>query len=92
MKRCYNCGNTKEIHLFYRNRAKKDGYRDDCKDCYNAYMKKWNKENPDKHSQYNTIWRDKNKEKQLELTKLWQHKNIERHRANKRKSQANLMI
>ena len=38
-KTCRTCGETKPVSQFYARKDKKDGYRNDCKDCQNARVK-----------------------------------------------------
>lgn len=39
MKRCYKCGRVLPVTQFYKNKSKKDGYGDICKECDCAYHK-----------------------------------------------------
>lgn len=43
-KRCYVCKQVKSIDSFVRNRTKRDGYKDECKACTNAYRKAYRTE------------------------------------------------
>ena len=52
-KICSKCKSVKDISMFYRNKAKKDGRQTHCKECHNEVTKKWRKANPDKYSTYN---------------------------------------
>ncbi len=47
-KRCFLCKNHKTIDNFYKNRAQKDGYACDCKECHGIAIKKWRDKNPDR--------------------------------------------
>lgn len=38
-KRCYRCGRVLPVTQFYKNKSKKDGYGDICKECDCAYHK-----------------------------------------------------
>lgn len=40
MKKCNKCGRELPLSEFYRNRSRKDGYMDRCKDCHNEDVKK----------------------------------------------------
>jgi len=39
IKICHKCGEEKSLAEFPSDKSKKDGRRNDCKDCFNAYMK-----------------------------------------------------
>ena len=44
MKRCWSCGKTKELDLFYKNKTRKDGYSYECKDCTKIFHKNYRKQ------------------------------------------------
>lgn len=77
MKKCYCCKNTKPFIDFYKNKAKKDGYRSECKDCHKAASLKWAKEHPEKHNKQNKDWVNNNPEKRQETLKKWRQQNPE---------------
>ena len=52
-KTCSKCKTVKNISMFYRNKAKKDGRQTHCKECHNEVTMAWRKANPDKYSTYN---------------------------------------
>ena len=52
-KQCSKCKSIKDISMFYRNKAKKDGRQTHCKECHNEVTMAWRKANPDKYSKYN---------------------------------------
>lgn len=43
-KICKDCNTEKNINQFYKNKTKKDGYNNDCKECYIKKRKKYQKE------------------------------------------------
>ena len=45
MKRCYNCGQTKENSFFAKNKSRKDGLQSKCRDCDNRRNREYFKEN-----------------------------------------------
>ena len=48
IKKCKECGDTKTIYLFVKNKNSKDGYTSNCKLC----RKKYNKKDPKKSREY----------------------------------------
>ena len=61
---CTKCKIVKDISMFYRNKAKKDGRQSHCKMCHNEITIKWRNNNPDKYSKYNCNHR-RNKEMKI---------------------------
>jgi hypothetical protein len=49
VKICNTCGNEKELELFAKGKAYKDGYRNICKRCHTDKMIKYYKDNPQKN-------------------------------------------
>lgn len=45
MKHCYKCKQTKKRDLFNKNKWKKDGLADECRECNVSKLKKWTQEN-----------------------------------------------
>jgi hypothetical protein len=41
MKKCYKCGIEKSYSYFNKNKSKKDGYSDECRDCTKEYNKEY---------------------------------------------------
>jgi hypothetical protein len=82
IKICTQCGVEKEISEFNKDKSRKDGLVNQCKDCQKKYLKKYYllnitkfKEkaqiNKDKISIYQKEWREKNKEKISNDFKNW---------------------
>jgi hypothetical protein len=46
MKHCYGCKQDKPAEAFHRNRRRKDGLNDECKDCRRALDKRKQKGRP----------------------------------------------
>lgn len=40
-KRCYECGEVKQVSLFYKDRSRRDGFESKCKSCRKAYYKSY---------------------------------------------------
>ena len=89
MKYCNVCKKLKPINQFYRNKSIPNGYRHDCKDCFNAYQKRWNEINPSLHRKYDALWQQRNPGKVREKAIRWKENNRERWRANKRRQEKN---
>lgn len=53
MKKCGKCGETKARSEFHKNRTKKDGLRNMCKDCSTGYQRQYYKRKPKKYNQHN---------------------------------------
>ncbi len=65
---CKKCNTSKELLLFVKDKGSKNGYRNECKVCYNERMNKYrrgNKEWREKASRYQRKRRKENPEIQL---------------------------
>ena len=51
VKRCSKCKKEKPITEFYKNRVRKDGYKQYCKVCCSILDKEYRKQNPEKYRQ-----------------------------------------
>ena len=60
IKRCIKCGEEKESKEFPKRKLSKDGFRNDCKKCYNKQKKEWAENNPEKYKEYGIKWRKNN--------------------------------
>jgi hypothetical protein len=63
MKKCYRCGEEKEITEFYKDKSRKDGLCNRCKDCSRELDKSDTKKESDKR------WKMNNKEKVSQIRK-----------------------
>lgn len=61
MKKCSSCGETKEITDFYKNRSRKDGLQNQCKDCSKKTNKKWMDKNRERIRDYQRDYHAKTK-------------------------------
>lgn len=50
-KKCYTCGETKEITEFNKNKNRKDGLNSICRECSKARSKKYYAENREHHKE-----------------------------------------
>ncbi len=82
MKVCTKCKLEKEFSEFYKRENSKDGYRNECKDCYKKNSKEYSKEyhskNRDIRLKNQKIYYLNNKEKILEKTILYYYNNREK--------------
>lgn len=79
-KACSKCKRVLSINSFHRNRCKKSGRADWCKDCQNEYGKKWRANNKEKIYETNKKWRINNKEKYNETCRIAMKKYRENNR------------
>jgi len=64
MKKCSNCGETKELSEFNKNKYT-------CRCCDKEYRKKYYKNNKDKIKEYHKKWRENNRDKYNKSKKKW---------------------
>lgn len=93
MKNCCACGENRDVSLFNRNRAAKDGLQSRCRDCQKAYQKKWVDDNRDHVNAYNlrkyyNMTPDQ-RAKFDEARKRWEARNPESRRKSAAKYAAN---
>lgn len=61
MKTCSKCKAEKAFSEFHKNRSRKDGLRDECKDCLAACRKeKYREENPNARNRIDKLWQKDN--------------------------------
>ncbi len=46
MKKCFKCGETKELSMFHKHKGMKDGHLNKCSACVLLNVKTWRKDNP----------------------------------------------
>lgn len=78
-KFCIKCGIEKDISLFDKRKTSKDGYRNDCKDCFREYRRIWSVKNY-----------KKNKEILKEKAKIWRQNNPDKVKEQNRKSRESI--
>jgi len=61
MRQCYKCKETKQIDSFYKNKTKKGGYQNICKECHKKMIIENQKANPKKTKEINRRSRIKTK-------------------------------
>jgi 5-methylcytosine-specific restriction endonuclease McrA len=74
-KHCHKCNTTKHLSEFPKNRARKDGYNSQCKDCKNANSKRDREARPEHYKIINKKHRDNNLTYYREYGKKWRREN-----------------
>ncbi len=89
MKRCHKCSTELDVSCFAKNRAKKDGLQDRCRNCdreYNAKRreshKKWRAKpiNAAKVRKRTALWREENPERNKASVEHWMKQNSAKRR------------
>ena len=60
MKKCQKCGETKELSLFAKNKARKDGLQTQCRTCMNDASRRKYAEHPEICRSYTKRFHEKN--------------------------------
>lgn len=77
-KICRKCGIEKDLHLFHKHSASKDGYENRCKKCRSEYDKEYDSKNKEKHMKSAMKWMNNNPEsKKFSLKK---HKKTDKYK------------
>lgn len=86
LKHCPKCDRDLPLNMFGKNKSKKDGLQNYCKECrhkeyvdtkekYDEYRKEYRKKDKDKKAEYQKKYRQENKEKILETKRKYRKKN-----------------
>ena len=75
MKICTKCKVKKPFIAFHKNKQTKDKLTVHCRDCSNARLKEWKKQNKDHIAEYDRVWQQANKDKKSKNYKNWQVNN-----------------
>jgi len=73
-KTCSKCKETKSLTMFDKNRAQKDGFCNQCKDCYKIYREK----NKDKIKAQKASYQEANKDELIKKRREYHKKNREK--------------
>lgn len=92
MKTCIKCNIEKDFNKFYKNKTKKDGLHNKCKECMNKHNKQWKTLNKDKHSEYLTKYHSENSEKIKDYDKQWIKNNINYKKDYYKKNKSHIII
>lgn len=79
-KICSKCKEEKEVCEFYKRKDTKDGYRFDCKICFNERCSKYRLDNVGKIRDRKRNYFQKNKQTLLEKKQLWRKNNPEQYK------------
>jgi hypothetical protein len=79
-KVCSKCSQEKEIYEFYKRKGSKDGYRSECKCCFNTRALEYRKNNEEKIKQKSKDYFQKNKQSHLEKKQNWRKNNPEKYK------------
>jgi hypothetical protein len=63
-KRCNHCKRILPIDDFYKDKASKDGHKNNCKECQKEFTKAYRSKNYDKVMEYQATYREKNRSRQ----------------------------
>lgn len=81
MKACTKCGITKPFESFHKKGKRKgkevEGYRPQCKNCFNLSCTEWRQSNKEYKSKINKEWYYKNQERRARTNAEWYQKNKE---------------
>jgi len=80
MKKCNTCKRELLLSDFGKNRSRKDGLTDQCRNCRNEYTKEYNKKYPERCSQRRKQHRQKNSVKIKAGIKSWRERHPEKSR------------
>lgn len=99
VKKCSKCGVEKTLDCFSRDKSKKYGINNSCKECRSKDKKRyyeqnredcikrskeWREKNPERHKNNYQSYNERNRDKQKEYSKWWQENNRERARQKQR--------
>lgn len=85
-KYCKRCKEEKSIQAFSRNRCRKDGLQDYCKECNKALLLQWTEKNPDRLAQNLAKWAKNNPDKRKYYLKNYRRTGIVKARELRRKA------
>jgi hypothetical protein len=74
-KVCKKCNIEKSFDLFNRDKSKKDGYRNSCKECQKNYLNDYYNLNKDRINEHNKKWKEENKDIIKENSKKYYEEN-----------------
>ena len=92
MKHCYKCQTFKSLDLFGKNKSRKDGLSDECKECKRTQDRKYAALHREEAKARASKWYYNNYEyarfKQNEYQRKWLQNNLDKHAAKQNKRRA----
>ena len=70
-KKCFKCGKIKDIADFHKNKSRKDGHTEICKDCAKTSSNLWYSENKDRAAKRSKEYRSIHKDNLLQRAREW---------------------
>lgn len=83
-KHCSKCGQWKLLSEFFRDRARKDGFKHRCKECATADTVAYREKHPEKVNEVNRRYREKHGEERRQYARRYAEANKQRHLAQER--------
>lgn len=74
-KFCGRCKEEKSVSDFSKDRSRKDGLRNRCKDCAREYLRKYREKNREKVREWDRNYKKENREKAREWERKYEEKN-----------------
>jgi len=71
-KKCSTCKITKTLQYFHKQSSGNQGVKAKCKDCANAYNRKWHKDNRQHANEYSLHWQKVNPEKRHKIQRRYE--------------------
>lgn len=84
-KYCSTCSKEKTTSLFYKNRAKTDGYCNECKACYGQRMRSYGDKPKIRKAEWHKTYYAKNRNRLREYSKVYYERNRRRIAERERK-------
>lgn len=84
MKKCTVCLAQKEKSEFHKDKSRKDGLRDKCKECQKLFRAKYYLKNSEALKSYSREWYENNKEYAFESMRAYRDANQEKNKKRKR--------
>lgn len=84
MKRCRDCGETKEQESFNKDKSTKDGFRNQCRECQSLYYKGYHSRTSEVRAEKRKTYYEENKDIERARNKDYYDENQEVLRGNRR--------
>jgi hypothetical protein len=77
-KTCTKCGCKKPMGGFHRNRTRRDGFTEVCKECAKQASRQWYQNNKERALETGKKWARNNREKSNTIKRAWMNRNPDR--------------